>query len=121
MSNNNMNVEEMKKSILESNIGNYYTVRDGEVYFSVSLMSKLIHDYKINALQVTVYYAIADYLITNIPNNAITLDYLANVTGLNKSTVLYNATVLAEKGLIKRWIPEKTNKRTTRYDFKVIK
>lgn len=99
----------------------YFIQKDGdEFFFSFELVSKLIKEHDLNGTQVTIYLAIADYILTN-NENAISLEYLSAATGVNKSTVFHNAGILVEKGVIKRWIPEKTNKRRTRYDFRWIK
>ena len=88
-------------------------------YFSFSLILKLVQRHKLNGNQITLYMAIADVLM-NGETNAITLDYLSDVTGFNRTTVSHNVQMLAEKGAIERWIPENTINRTTLYELKMI-
>ena len=113
----------MEAKVNTEAMADHYTLVGNEIYFSFPLITKLLTEYKINGTQVVMYLCVADYLIGHKDQengNAITLDYIAATTGINKTTVFANMKVLEEKQLIKRWIPQGTNKRTTRYDFKVI-
>lgn len=113
----------MEANINMDAVVDHYTLVGDEIYFSFPLINKLLTEYKVNGTQVVMYLCVADYLIGHKDQedgNAITLDYIAATTGINKTTVFANMKVLEEKQLIKRWIPQNSNRRTTRYDFKVI-
>lgn len=90
-----------------------YKQAEGENYFSFSLVTKLITEYKCRGNQITIYMAIADAVMEG--ENAVSIDYLRSVTGLNRATIPIITDALHEKGLINKWIPN-TIPRTTHYD-----
>ena len=90
-----------------------YKQSDGENYFSFSLVTKLITEYKCRGNQITIYMAIADAIMKD-GDNAVSIDYLRSVTGLNRATIPIITDALHEKGLIEKWIPN-TIPRTTHY------
>lgn len=97
-----------------------YRVDAENNYFSYDLIYKLIDEYQLNGSQAVVYLAIVDSLLTNPDQKAMTFEYLSSRTKLNKTSVHQIVTTLAEKELIKRWIPEGSNRRVSHYDFKVV-
>ena len=74
---------------------------DKENYFSFLGIKKLTKKYDCSGNQILVLMAIVDVIMYR-KTRAITLDYLKDVTGLNKAAIARNVQSLVEKGLIEK-------------------
>lgn len=92
-----------------------------KTFFTFDLMHELITTHELSYSQMTLYIAVMDKLAKNEKGNqAITLKYLADATGLNMSTIITHSDFMEEKGLLKRWVPGNTNKRKTHWEINEV-
>lgn len=92
--------------------------QDGKTFFTFDLMHKLLVVHDLSYSQMTLFIAIMDKLEKNEDGNrAITLQYLADATGLNKSTIITHCDYMEARKLLKRWVPGNTNKRKTHWEI----
>lgn len=92
-----------------------------KTFFTFDLMHKLVVEHKLSYSQMTLYIAIMDKLSKNKDGDkAITLKALAEASGLNMSTVITHSDYMQEIGLLKRWVPNNTNKRKTQWEINEV-